>query len=130
MNGKLFLLFVLIFTLSACTTSPGVVENFKPIPGSAENGAVSYEKDVFPILMGSCWKCHGGEKISREFDMTTYASLMKGSKNGPQVISGDSANSGIIISMMNGKMPKQGRKMFPEEIELIQRWIDEGAKNN
>jgi len=130
MNKKLMLLFVFVFSIAACSTSPGIVEDFEPIPGSAENGAVSYEMDVKPILMGSCWECHGGEKISREFDVTTYSSLMKGSRKGPQVIPGDGANSGMVISMANGKMPKQGRKMLPEEIELIQRWIDEGAINN
>lgn len=126
---KWLLILILAFALSACG-SGNATETFTPIQGSGENGAVSFEADVHPILMRSCWNCHGGEKVSRGFVVTDYVSLMKGSTKGPQVIAGDGANSGIVVSMASGKMPKKGGRMSPEEIELIQRWIDEGARNN
>lgn len=127
---KWILILLLAFALPACAASGDNAGTFTPIAGSGENGAVSFESDVHPILMRSCWSCHGGEKVSRGFIVTDYVSLMKGSTKGPQVIAGDGANSGIVVSMASGKMPKKGGRMLPEEIELIQRWIDEGARNN
>lgn len=128
MREKFLLFIVLAALLSACGTAK--IEEFTPIPGSGEGGVVSYSQDVQPILMQSCWNCHGGEKVSRGLNVSDYVSLMHGSTKGPQVIAGDGANSGLVTVMVSGKMPKKGGRMLPEQIELIQRWIDEGARNN
>jgi mono/diheme cytochrome c family protein len=93
---------------------------------------VSYEKDLQPIFKQSCLSCHKADKKKGKLDMSTYDALMKGGKQGPAVKAGDPAKS-ILVEMITGaepEMPEKGDKLKPEQIELISRWIKEGAKQN
>jgi len=91
---------------------------------------VSYSKDIFPVIEKSCVSCHGGEKTSKGLDLKTYLSTMAGSQNGQMVMPGNSAGSKLIQSIQSGKMPKRGEKLTTEQVDLLIKWIDNGAKNN
>ena len=57
---------------------------------------VSYKKDVQPILTQYCAECHtpGGKGfVASGLDVTSYATLMKGTKFGPVVKPGDALTS-------------------------------------
>ena len=93
---------------------------------------VSFSKDVVPIFKASCLSCHKPDKKKGKLDMSTYADLMKGGKQGSPVKPGDPAKS-ILIEMVSGKepeMPEKGDPLKPEQIEILSRWIKEGAKQN
>lgn len=100
---------------------------------------VSFAQDVQPIIQKHCLECHvsGGAGFEASgFAMDSYAGLMKGTRNGPMVIPGDSEGSNMVvlmegradpsISMPHGKMEGATGK----EIETIRQWIDQGAKDN
>ena len=94
--------------------------------------AVSYEKDIQPIFKASCISCHKPDKKKGKLDMSTYADLMKGGKQGSPVTPGDPTKS-ILVEMISGaepEMPEKGDKLKPEQVELISRWVKEGAKKN
>jgi hypothetical protein len=55
---------------------------------------------------------------------------MAGSENGPVVAPSDAANSRLAQMVSNGKMPKRGPKLTPDQVQLIVDWINQGAKNN
>jgi hypothetical protein len=93
-------------------------------------GSVSFAKDVMPIFELSCVKCHGVEKINRGLDLTTYDKAMAGSVKGPVILAGDAENSTLIKLISQGKMPKQGKKLTPEQLAIIKEWITAGAQNN
>jgi mono/diheme cytochrome c family protein len=97
-----------------------------------EKRAVSYEKDVQPIFKASCVSCHKPDKKKGKLDMSSYAELMKGGKQGSPVKSGDPSKS-LLVEMISGpepEMPEKGDKLKPEQVELITRWVKEGAKQN
>ena len=109
------------------------------LTGCVQEEAVSFSKNVKPIIDQNCLACHkqGGEGFQASgFSMASYDDLMKGTKFGPMVISGDSAGSNLIvlmegradpsISMPHGSMDPVARK----DIETIRLWVDQGAKNN
>jgi len=96
----------------------------------APASSVSYSKDVFPIFEASCIKCHGVEKVSRGLDLTSYEKTMTGSVKGPVVLPGDADNSLLVKLSVEGKMPKQGAKLTPEQIEVVRNWVIQGAPNN
>jgi uncharacterized membrane protein len=104
------------------TAGPTPTEN--PLPG------VSLSKDVLPILQSRCTNCHGGDKIEEGLNLTNYAAMMAGSKNGPVVIPGDAANSLMGKSLIEREMPKRGPKLSPAQAQLILDWINEGAHDN
>ena len=105
----------------------------------AREEAVSFSQDVKPIIDKNCLACHkqGGEGFEASgFSMLTYDDLMKGTKFGPMIISGDSAGSNMIvlmegradpsISMPHGSMDPVRKA----DIDTLRLWVDQGAKNN
>ena len=109
------------------------------LTGCAREEAVSFSQDVKPIIDKNCLACHkeGGEGFEASgFSMLTYDDLMKGTKFGPMIISGDSAGSNMIvlmegradpsISMPHGSMDPVRKA----DIETLRLWVDQGAKNN
>ena len=102
-------------------------------------GKVSYKTDIHPIIEDHCLNCHkpGGRGYKKSgLDMSTYKSLMKGTKFGTVIKPGDSYSS-ILIQVVEGrvhsplKMP-QGidGSLAKDKIELLKKWVQQGAKNN
>ena len=99
----------------------------------------SYKKDVFPILHDYCLNCHepGGQGFEKSgLNMTTYDSLMKGTKFGAVIKPGDSFTS-ILIQVIEGrvhasiKMPYgMSGGLAKDKIEILKRWVNQGAKND
>ena len=107
-------------------------------PASTQTG-VTYATDIKPIFDASCVKCHSGDKPKARLKMDTLAGVLKGTKMGPILKAGDSANSFIIEAVahltkdQDSWMPplknKAGIKpLTPEQIGLIRAWIDQGTK--
>ena len=102
-------------------------------------GDISYRDDVFPILHDYCLGCHqpGGTGYEKSgLDMSTFQSLMKGSKFGSVIKPGDSFTS-IIIQVIEGrvhesvKMPLgMSSGLARDKIEILKQWVDQGAKDN
>jgi hypothetical protein len=126
-SGKWLLLAALPIALAGALT------------GCAREEAVSFSQDVKPIIDKNCLACHkeGGEGFEASgFSMLTYDDLMKGTKFGPMIISGDSAGSNMIvlmegradpsISMPHGSMDPVRKA----DIDTLRLWVDQGAKNN
>jgi len=109
------------------------------IAGCQKEEPVSYAQDVKPILNKYCIECHlaGGEGyVASGFGMDNYEELMKGTRNGPMIIAGDSLGSNMLV-LMEGradpsiKMPHgKAESASKEELETIRRWINQGARNN
>lgn len=101
--------------------------------------AVSYQKDVSPIIHDYCLSCHqpGGKGFEASgLDMSSYQSLMKGTKFGSIVKPGDSFTS-VLIQVVDGrvhasiKMPYgMSGGLSMANIGVLKKWIDQGAKNN
>jgi mono/diheme cytochrome c family protein len=123
-------------------------KNFKPvIPALAllvlaacESGApmVSFKSQVKPILDANCLECHttnGPGTLASGLDMTSYETLMKGTKYGPVIVEGN-AESSTFYRLIAGKvdpsirMPHGKEKIADDNIALIENWIQQGAKNN
>jgi len=103
------------------------------------SGEISYKNDVFPILHDYCLSCHqpGGKGYERSgLDMSTYQSLMKGTKFGSVIKAGDSFTS-VIIQVIEGRVHESIKMPFGmngglarDKIEILKKWVDQGAKDN
>ncbi len=98
---------------------------------------ISFEEDVMPVFTKKCLSCHNTEDESPSgLYLDTYKLLMKGdSKHGPVVKPGKGEESILVLKLRGtaefGKPMPRGRKPLDEEIiDIISRWIDQGAKNN
>ena len=79
--------------------------------------------------------------VASGFSVATYQSLMKGTKFGPVIVPGSSPNSNLLrlvkheadpsIAMPKSVMPGMPSQLLePEQIKLIETWINQGAKDN
>ncbi|MDA1055063.1 MAG: hypothetical protein O3C40_31965 [Planctomycetota bacterium] len=93
---------------------------------SPVGGGASFVKDVAPMLVAKCGKCHVDGSRGK-FNMANYAALMKGSEAGVVVFPNDPAGSRIVEMIESGDMPRGG-SLAPEEFASLKNWIAAGAK--
>jgi WD40 repeat protein len=95
-------------------------------------GPVSYHREVAPLLQRHCYGCHHPGKLKGDVDLTSVALMQKGGKHGAAVVPGAPATS-VLISEVSGPdpaMPKDGERLSGAQVELLERWIREGARDD
>lgn len=115
---------------AAPTEKPAATATQAPTAPATQAAAVSFVKDVKPILDQKCLKCHGGEKTEASLSYKSYADLMKGSENGPVVVPGKADDSEMIKLVISGEMPKRNPRLPAAEVKILQDWVNGGAQNN
>ena len=94
---------------------------------------ISFNRDIRPILSNNCFACHGPDESKREtkfhFD-TKEGAFLK-----PGVIEPGNAAESLLIEMITHPDPEErmppadsGYVLTAKQIDLLRRWIDEGAK--
>ena len=87
-----------------------------------------FETDVRRILKAHCWQCHGEEpELKGELDARLVHFLLEGGKSGPAIAPGNRSESLLYRKVSDGDMPPGKKKLSSEEIDLLGRWIDQGA---
>jgi WD40 repeat protein len=100
----------------------------------ADDGiAPTYEKHVGPFLKTYCLGCHdGGDDSKGGLSVITFKSLMEGGDSGEVIVPGKSDESRLVkllLGTARPKMPpKDSKQPRSEEIEIVKRWVDLGAK--
>ncbi len=94
---------------------------------AAESGPLYFEDHIAPLLERSCRQCHNAETKRANLDLSTPATLMRGSDAGPVVKPGDAAHSLLYELVHSGEMPRKGDKLSASETHLIESWIQGGA---
>ena len=93
---------------------------------------VDFAKSIQPILEKRCLECHGEKKQKAELRLDSKDAALKGSEDGKVIIPGKPDESAVVkrISLPEGHddiMPPKGDPLTKEQIELIKKWISEGA---
>lgn len=92
---------------------------------------VDYLRDVKPILIESCAKCHGASQQKGGLRLDTTAFALKGGDNGPGFRPGNSGAS-LLIQVLKGthpdiaQMPYKKPPLTEPQIATLARWIDQG----
>lgn len=91
---------------------------------------VDFVRDIQPIFAANCTQCHSARKASGQLRLDTKAAAMKGGISGAAILAGNSKDSRLVHRLLGlndeARMP-MGGELKPEQIEIIKRWIDEGA---
>ncbi len=120
--------YVLLVCSTLLTLFPATLD-----AAESANAPVDYLKEVKPLLTAKCVACHGGLRQKGHLRLDTAKLAMKGGDSGPAIVAGDSTKSVLIEAILgeNGrtKMPIEGEPLKPEQIDLLRRWIDAGAKS-
>lgn len=107
--------------VSSSTAQPNTVQK-------SANAVPVFARDVQPIFAAHCTSCHAGEKAQASLDLSSMASLLQGSKNGPVVVKTASERSYLIQKVRRHEMPPPGagKPLAEDQIVTIARWIDVG----
>ena len=85
--------------------------------------------DDRPVLVEHCYRCHSAEakKTRGGLALDTREGVFRGGDSGPAIVPGQAAKSLIIERMKAGEMPPTEKKVPPDQIAVIERWIAAGA---
>jgi cytochrome c553 len=97
----------------------------------AATAATDFARDVQPILHARCATCHGGSNPQGNLTVLTRTGLLKGGQTGPAIVPGAGHRS-LLIQRITGsakgpRMPLNAQPLNDGEIQVLARWIDEGA---
>src|SRR5690606_15733094 len=94
---------------------------------------VDFSTQVKPILNKHCISCHGGVKQSGGFSLLFREQAMDTTESGePAIIPGDAKHSEFIRRLTADdpevRMPYKSAPLSKEEIDILSRWVNQGAK--
>ena len=110
-----------VLTLAACHQSP-----------VDEADRVVFNRDIRPILNEHCIGCHGGvAKQAGISFITRDEALARGSSGRRNIVPGNPDASEFIARIethdTNLRMPYKAAALAPEKIQVLRRWIEQGA---
>jgi hypothetical protein len=108
-------------------------------PARAGEGAprpVEFNRDIRPILSDACYTCHGPAKSTRKADLRldTETGALADRGGYHAIVPGDPGKSEILRRLLDPREAKRmpprssGPRLKPEQVALIRRWIEQGAK--
>ncbi|HKK17904.1 MAG TPA: DUF1553 domain-containing protein [Opitutales bacterium] len=98
---------------------------------------ISFDRDIRPILTSACLHCHGPDEESREagLRLDTLAGATAELESGARAIVPGNAEASEAVKRLthhDGDLlmppPESGKTVTPQQIEMIRRWIDQGAE--
>ena len=97
------------------------------------NKQVDFNAEVKPLINKKCISCHGGVKRQSGFSLLFRQEALAVNKSGKvAIIPGDAENSEMIkrlyLTDPEERMPYKHPPLSKDEISILKKWINEGAK--
>jgi hypothetical protein len=130
----LFLLITVLYTVQSCNYIGDAQSSEEQIPDQ-----VSYNFDIRPIFSDKCFTCHGPDANKRQagLRLDNEESAFKALKENPSahaIVSGKPQLSEVFMRISSKDTsilmppPSSNLKLNSREIDLIEKWIIQGAK--
>jgi WD40 repeat protein len=103
-----------------------------PAVSSAED-EISFRAQIAPLLLSNCLACHGPKKAEGGFRIDSFERLLlEGDSGAVGLIAGNVEESEFFRRIVSDdeeeRMPLEGDPLPAEHVELIKKWIEQGAK--
>ncbi|MFH0946360.1 MAG: c-type cytochrome domain-containing protein [Planctomycetota bacterium] len=118
-----------------------LTEMFEPPPevavkepqGEVDDATRLHTEKIQPIFEANCIKCHGPKKKKGNLRLDELPRVFEGDPSDWVIVPGDAKGSLLVqrISLEEwdpDHMPQDEESLPAEEIDLIRRWIDAGAR--
>ena len=113
---RLIVSFVLLFATSAATHAQ----------------QVSFRKQIAPILLTKCFGCHNVQTAEGAYRMDSFAQLSKAGDSDESPLVPGNLESELLRRITSDdedeRMPAESDPLPQKTIQLIKRWIGQGAK--
>ncbi|CAN5769292.1 hypothetical protein BH11VER1_BH11VER1_10310 [soil metagenome] len=103
------------------------------VVSAAEDTPVDFVKQIKPVFEERCVECHNSTTLLGEFNIQNRELALKKRNNGPGIVPGEPFRSPLLLTLTlppndRKTMPATGHLLSKKDIDLISRWIKEGAK--
>jgi hypothetical protein len=96
---------------------------------------IDFSREVLPILSENCFHCHGPDPKARKarLRLDTHEGALQKRKGRSTIVPGKSAHSELYLRINSTHPdevmppPDSNRKLSPKQIEILKKWIDQGA---
>ena len=103
--------------------------------GAEMPDSVQFNRDIRPILSNNCFTCHGPDHAQRKADLRLDRAddPLLPHKSGTPIVAGHAQRSELFARVSSTDPdeqmppPKSGKKITAAQIELLRRWIEQGA---
>ena len=87
-----------------------------------------FESSIRPVLVDTCFRCHGGERVSGGLRVDSRDALLAGGDSGPAIVPGDPATSLLVQAIarhddVSAMPPESEKALLPEQVAAFERWI-------
>jgi hypothetical protein len=111
----------------------GIVVSASAFIIGANRSAIDFNTQVKPILNKNCITCHGGVRRQADFSLLFRSEALKKTKSGKYAIVPGHADRSEMIRRIKlndpeDRMPYNHTPLKNEEIEILTKWINQGAK--
>jgi hypothetical protein len=112
---------------------------FQPVDKPCNKDTVYFQNQILPLIQSSCAipssnglpSCHSSNPFEEAKVLTTYIAIKNSGYIKPKNASGSKMIESLTTTSSDDKMPPYPRTpLTAEQIDLITRWINQGALNN
>ena len=94
---------------------------------------ISFRGQVAPLLISNCLACHGPKKAEGGFRVDSFERLsQEGDSGAAGLVPGNVKESEVFRRIASEdedeRMPLEGDPLPAEHVDLIKKWIEQGAK--
>ena len=94
---------------------------------------MDFSTQIKPLLESRCIECHNSGALFGELNLENHDMAFKSRSKGPVITPGQPEKSPLYIVLTlpvsdMKSMPPIGHKIPDAEVDLVKRWIKEGAK--
>jgi hypothetical protein len=113
----------------------GAIGMAGPARSDESRGAVSFSREIQPILARNCYACHGPDEQDRQADLRLDVRPSDGEGTGPRAIVPGKPEESELVRRIEADEdfermppPEAHESLTDAEKELLRRWIAEGAE--
>ncbi len=101
-----------------------------------DSALIDFDRQIRPILSDKCYACHGPNEESREGGLRLdrkSGAIAEADSGSQAIVPGDPSASELVVRLLtdDGDLrmppPDSGKKLNADEIELVRKWIEQGA---
>ncbi len=105
-------------------------------PFVALGSEVDFNRDIRPILAGTCFKCHGPDESARKSNLRLdlREAAMQPAKSGERALAPENVEASELLRRVTTAdedelmpPPKAGKRLTSQQVAKLRQWIAEGA---